>query len=245
MRQPSSLARRRSRSLRSRRSGAALCSTATPSSAARRRTAPMSSAKGLAAQQQAAGGMAEDAHIGIFDGAQDAGGHLFAALLKAGVNAGDDDVHLGEDFVVQVERAVGEDVDLDAGEDADAAFHLPVDFANALDVFEGALLVEAVGHGQVLGVVGDGDVLGSRRPGRPRPFRGWSCGRRWRWCACAGRRDVALDEPGQGVAAAASISPRFSRSSGASSPCPGRRRSPPRWRRRRSSRRRGGPGPTR
>ena len=103
--------------------------------------------------------MAEDAHIGILDGAQDAGGHLFAALLKARVDAGDDDVHLRQDFVVEVERAVGQDVDLDAGEDADAAFHLLVDFADAGDVFEGALLVEAVGHGQVLGVVGDGDVL--------------------------------------------------------------------------------------
>ena len=76
--------------------------------------------------------MAEDAHVGVLDGAQNAGGHLFAALLEAGVDAGDDDVHLGEDFVVEVERAVGEDVDLNAGEDADAAFHLLVDFANAL-----------------------------------------------------------------------------------------------------------------
>ncbi len=33
-----------------------------------------------------------------------------------------------------------------------------VDFADALDVGEGALVVEAVGHGEVLGVVGDGDV---------------------------------------------------------------------------------------
>ncbi len=92
-----------------------------------------------------------------------AGGHLFAALLEARVHAGDDDVHLRQHFVVQVESAVGQNVDLDAGEDADAAFHLLVHFANALDVFEGALLVEAVGHGQVLGVVGDGDVLVSAR----------------------------------------------------------------------------------
>ena len=34
-----------------------------------------------------------------------------------------------------------------------------VDFADAFDVLEGALFVEAVGHGQVFGVVGDGDVL--------------------------------------------------------------------------------------
>ena len=40
-----------------------------------------------------------------------------------------------------------------------------VDLADARDVFEGALLVEAVGHGQVFGVVGDGDVLIAARQG--------------------------------------------------------------------------------
>ena len=103
--------------------------------------------------------MAEDADVRVLDGAEDAGGHLVAALLEAAVDAGDDDVHLCEHFVVEIERAVGEDVDFNAGEDADAAFHLLVDFANALHMFEGALFVEAVGHGQVFGVVGDGDVL--------------------------------------------------------------------------------------
>ena len=119
----------------------------------------MSSAKGFAAQQQPAGGVAEDARIGILNGAQHARRHLFAALLEARVDAGDDHIHLRQHFVVEVERAVGQDVDLDAGEDADAAFHLLVHFADALDVLEGALFIEAVGHGQVLRVVGDGDVL--------------------------------------------------------------------------------------
>ena len=94
--------------------------------------------------------MAQNARVGVLDGAQHAGGHLFAALLKAGVNAGDHHVHLGQHFVVEVERAVGQDIDFDAGEDADAALHLLVHFADAADVFEGALLVKAVGHGQVL-----------------------------------------------------------------------------------------------
>jgi hypothetical protein len=35
------------------------------------------------------------------------------------VDAGDDDVHLGEGGVVEVEVAVGEDVDFDAREDAE------------------------------------------------------------------------------------------------------------------------------
>jgi len=37
-------------------------------------------------------------------------------LVEAGVDAGYDDVELGEGAVVEVELALGEDVDLDAGE---------------------------------------------------------------------------------------------------------------------------------
>ncbi len=59
--------------------------------------------------------------MGVFEGAEDAGGHLFDGLVEEGVDAGDDDVHLGEGGVVEVEGAVGEDVDFDAGEDADVA----------------------------------------------------------------------------------------------------------------------------
>ena len=96
---------------------------------------------------------------GIFDGTQDAGSHFVARLLEARVNAGDYNVHLREDFVVEIEGAVGKDVDFDSCKDADAALHLLVDFADAGDVFEGALLIEPIDHGQVFGVVGDGDVL--------------------------------------------------------------------------------------
>src|SRR6185312_2830628 len=82
------------------------------------------------------------------------------------MDAGDDYVHLGQDFIGEVQGPVSEDVDLDAGEDADAALHLLLDLADALDVGEGALVVESVGHGQVLGVVGDGDVLIASGDGR-------------------------------------------------------------------------------
>jgi hypothetical protein len=95
--------------------------------------------EGLAAQDEAAGGVAEDADVRILDGAQDAFGRLFAGLFEVGVNAGDDDVHLREDIVGKIERAVFEDVYLDAGEDADAAFEFLLDFADAADVLEGAL----------------------------------------------------------------------------------------------------------
>jgi len=109
--------------------------------------------------------VAEDADVGILDGAEDAGSHLFCGLIEVGVDAGYDDVHLGEGGVVEVEGAVGEDVDFDAGEDADFAFHFGVYFADALDVGEGAGVVEAVGHGEVFAVVGDGDVGEATREG--------------------------------------------------------------------------------
>ena len=98
-------------------------------------------------------------YVRVLDGPQDTGSHLLLRLFKAAVNAGDHHVHLRKDFVVEIEGSVGEDVDLDAGEDTDAAFHLLVDFADVLHVLEGALLIEAVGHGQVFGVVSDRDVL--------------------------------------------------------------------------------------
>src|SRR6266849_5816767 len=63
--------------------------------------------------------MAEDAGVGVLEGAKDAGGHLFDGLVEVAVDAGDHDVHLGEGGVVEVEGAVGEDVDFNAGEDAE------------------------------------------------------------------------------------------------------------------------------
>ena len=87
---------------------------------------------GLALQDLAAGGVAEDLHVGVFAGAEDAGGDLFGGLVEAGVHAGDDDVELRERLVVEIQRAVEQDVDLDAGEDAEgnwAGFGLTGSFA--------------------------------------------------------------------------------------------------------------------
>src|SRR5579871_379376 len=114
---------------------------------------------GVALQHLAAGGVAEDSCVRIFERAEDAIGHLVDGLVEAAVDAGDDDVHLGEGGVVEVELAFSENVDLDAGENADAPLHLSVDLADALDVSEGALVVHAVGHGEIFAVVGDGDVF--------------------------------------------------------------------------------------
>ena len=56
---------------------------------------------------------------GIGDGPDHPLGHLLAVHAQLGVDAGDDDVEAGEHVVAVVEQAVLEDVDLDAGEDAE------------------------------------------------------------------------------------------------------------------------------
>ena len=94
-------------------------------------------------------GCPRNERVGIFDGLQQTVGHLGGGLVEVGVDAGDYQIHLFEHGIGKIERAIGEDVDFDSGEDADA-----VDFvvggANALDVFDGTLVVEAVGEGQIL-----------------------------------------------------------------------------------------------
>ena len=64
----------------------------------------------------------------------------------------------GEHLVGEIEITVGQNVDFDAGEDGDALDFL-AGFANALDVGDGARVVESVGEGQVFGMVGDGHVF--------------------------------------------------------------------------------------
>ncbi len=112
----------------------------------------------IAAEQHASGGVADQRSIWIFHRLEQAVSHLGRALVEMGVHAGDDDVHLLEHGVGEVEGAVGQDVHFDAGKNCDLAQHV-VHGANALDVFDGALVVEAVGKCQVLRVVGDGHVL--------------------------------------------------------------------------------------
>ena len=60
---------------------------------------------GFAVENLAAGGVAEDADVRVFESAEDAVGHLFDGLVEVRVDAGDDDVHLGEGGVFEVERS--------------------------------------------------------------------------------------------------------------------------------------------
>ncbi len=142
----------------------------------------------LAAQQQAAGGMRDDLRVGIFDGGEDALGHFGAVDIHVGMHGGDDHIELREDFVVEIERAVFQDVDFDAGEQANAGNAL-LRGADFLDLRERALFVHAVGDGDGFGVVGERDVFVAEFAWRLRPFPRWSFCRRRQWCASAGRRE--------------------------------------------------------
>ncbi len=149
---------------------------------------------GVALEDLAAGGVAENIDVRVFAGAQDAGGDLLGGLVEAGVDAGDDDVELGEGVVFEVHLAVEEDVAFDAGEEAEgdrgfagegvsggelalvaiplraaAAFELLVELGGDLADFggveQGAAVVHAAGHGEELGVVGDRDVFEAAEDG--------------------------------------------------------------------------------
>ena len=65
------------------------------------------------------GAVAEDVDVRDGDGDAPSARHLLAVHAQLRVDAGDDDVEVGEQVVVEVERAVLDDVDLHAGEDAE------------------------------------------------------------------------------------------------------------------------------
>ena len=142
---------------------------------------------GLARAEAAPGGMHEHVHAGVAERAHDARGHLRARLLEARVHGGQHDVELGQHLVGEVERAVGQDVALGAGQDADAEARLqrrgwPRDLRAQL------LHAEAAGDRRRARVVGDDDVLVAARLGGRRPASRASGGRPTSRCARAGRR---------------------------------------------------------
>src|SRR5919201_1161271 len=77
--------------------------------------------------QPAAGRVSEHVDVGRSDRGQNPLGHYFAGLLQVGVHGGNHNIERSEDLVGQVERAVGQDVDLGAAEYSkvgEAAVHL-------------------------------------------------------------------------------------------------------------------------
>jgi hypothetical protein len=61
--------------------------------------------------------MSKDLHRRMPDGAEQAPGLLLGREIKCGVDRRGDQVEAGQGVVVEVERAVGQDVDLGALED--------------------------------------------------------------------------------------------------------------------------------
>ena len=118
------------------RRGLALSSMMVPVAAAASMTAGMIHRVAFAREQQAAGEVAEHGDVRIRDGADDALGHLGLREVEDGVHGGDDVIELREDFVGKVERAVVQDVALDAGEEAEVAVEGGVQLANFVELRE-------------------------------------------------------------------------------------------------------------
>ena len=85
-------------------------------------------------------------------------GHGLALHPQLGVDAGHDDVESGEQVVVAVERAVFEDVDLDAGEDPERR-EVGVQPVEHVELLQKSLAREAVRDRQAGRVVGQHHVL--------------------------------------------------------------------------------------
>ena len=74
------------------------------------------------------------------------------------MDTADDEIEFGESIFGKIHSAVAEDIAFEAGEDAEGQA-VPVEFADVAGKIDHAPFVEAVGHGEGFGVVGDGDVL--------------------------------------------------------------------------------------
>ena len=118
---------------------------------------------GFAAEQQPAGEVAEHVDVGVLRGSDEAAGVV--GLVAAGdVQAGNNDVELGEQGVVKIELGF-EDVHLDAAEQAEGVavgLELLVDARDLGDLFAEPRLVEAVGLERCARVVGDGPVVAAQ-----------------------------------------------------------------------------------
>lgn len=104
--------------------------------------------------------MAEHGDVLVFHGATDPGGHLVFGQGEDVVDRGDAVIELREDGVVEVQRAVLQDVHLGAGEELEAGVS-GVERADAFDLGKETFLVEPAGLEGGLRVVGDAEILHS------------------------------------------------------------------------------------
>ena len=97
---------------------------------------------GFAAEEEAAGEVAEHGDMGVFTGANDAVSHLGLRHGEGRVDARHDIIEGGEDFIRKIQRAVLENVALGAGENAEVLVG-SIEFRDAGDLGGEACFVEA------------------------------------------------------------------------------------------------------
>ena len=179
--------------------------------------------------------MAKNPDIRILQCPEQAFRHLLLRLLEKRMNAGDDHVHLRQHFIGEVDFSIAKNIDLDPGQNTDAAFHPRIHLANALHMFERALVIESVDHGQILRVIGDGDIFvtaGEAASAISRmvffPSVAWVC------MCTSPRRSLCLDQPwADDARRRLRFLPGFRAAPGQSNPCPAPGRSPLQSQRRR------------
>ena len=147
--------------------------------------------------------------------AQHAHGLAARAQIEMAVHRGNDEIELGEQRIGQRQRAVRENVDLDALQEPDA-LELGVQPVDRLHLLSQPPLVEPMDDPEVLRVIGNGEVFESRRARRQRhgpASPSWPSVASV--CACRSpRRSSRVTSAGQfALRSRASISPRSSRSS--------------------------------
>ena len=91
-------------------------------------------------QQQTPGGMAQNAQVRALQRAQQAVGHFGGFEVHVGMDAADHEVQFCQRVVLQIERAVFQDVAFYAGEHADAKA-VAIDFADAGGEFHHPALI--------------------------------------------------------------------------------------------------------
>ena len=136
-------------------------------------------------------------------------------LIEFVNDAGNDDIHLLEYLVGEIERAIGQECQPQCRRRCAIPFILcsPRD---PLDVTRAPVVVQAIGEGEILRMIRNRHVLIAARRERPRPFLQWCCAPSVSTvCMCTSpRMSESSSRRGSSWFEAASISPRFSRNSG-------------------------------
>ncbi len=170
----------------------------------------------LAVGDQPPAGVADDIHMRVADGVQQALGDLLPRLAQAGVQRSDDDIQLGQHLVREIQRPIGADLHLGALQQADRIAQLACTASISCRWRMELVDRKPAGHAQAAGMVGDRQHFQAASRGPPRPSRGYvsvpSLQVEWE-CSSARISPISIS-CGSSPASAACTSPRSSRSSG-------------------------------